>query len=506
MADAGRVVRVELFEDRAAVTREVAVAEGRQQLRIGPLTPLVSERALSFPGGADVVVEEARVERIGSTRTEADPATLRDLERRVREAEEAVGEARDAQKRSAGRLERAQALVETALVATPRALVELEPPEAWVEQVRELIARTTTAREEDVAARQAVQERAAERDKLRADLEAGRAGKPTVQGFLVVSVVAARAGSFSVRYTVPCAVWRPAHRAVLDGDQVRWEVRGICWNATGEDWSGVQLSCSTARPGDRAEAPTLTDDVLRTRRRPTEVVVEAREETVQVARERGTRAAREVPGVDDGGEPRTWLAPQPVDLASDGCPVVVTLEAWSTEARSRWVAMPERAAVAVRRTLQRNTGTRPLLAGPVELVAEAAGATVAIGRGRIDLVPPGEPFPLGWGSHDGLRLSRRVEHESSTAMITGRQRRETTVTVRVAHLGDEPCRLEIRERIPTSELKEVTVGSVRAEPALDAPMDGDGFCRWSLELAPGDIRKLELRYAIDAASNVRLPT
>ncbi|MCA9492300.1 MAG: DUF4140 domain-containing protein, partial [Myxococcales bacterium] len=229
MADAGRVVRIELFEDRAAVTREVPVAEGRQQLRIGPLTPLVSERALSFPGGADVVVEEARVERIGSTRAAADTAALKDLERRVREADEALGEARDAQKRAAGRLERAQALVETALAATPRALIELEPPEAWVEQVRELIARTTAAREEEVTARQAVQRCVTDRDVLRADLAAGRAGKPTVQGFLVVSVVAARAGSFSVRYSVPCAVWRPAHRAVLDGDQVRWEVRGVCW-------------------------------------------------------------------------------------------------------------------------------------------------------------------------------------------------------------------------------------------------------------------------------------
>ena len=63
----------------------------------------------------------------------------------------------------------------------------------------------------------------------------------------------------------------------------------------------------------------------------------------------------------------------------------------------------------------------------------------------------------------------------------------------------------MRERIPTSELKEVTVGAARAEPALDKAPDADGFCRWTLELAPGDVRVLTLATTVDAASNVRLP-
>ncbi len=501
MADQGRLVGVELFEDRASVTREVRLTAGRHRLRIGPLTPLVTERGLSFPGGTAVVVEEARVERVLSTRTQADPEALRDLERRWRAARDEVDAATDSATRAMERAIRASSIADAALQATPRALCEAEGLDAWFARTRELVARTSLAREEQEAAEQRRRRLAEERDKLAADLAAGRTGAPVAQGFLVLSVLAASDGPFQVRYTVPCAVWRPAHRAVLEDGLVRWEVRGVCWNATGEDWRSVALTCSTARPGDLAEPPALVDDVVTARRRPTEVVVEARDEEILVARERGARAAAEVPGVDDGGEPRTFRVSGPVDLPSTGRPIVVALEAWTAEAVSRWVAMPERAPVAVRRTLQRNTGSRPLLAGPVELVANG----VAIGRGKVDLVPPGEPFPLGWGSHDGLRLSRRVEHEARTAMITGRQARTTRVEIRVSHLGEEPCRLEVRERVPTSELKEVTVSAPRAEPALDAPMDADGFCRWTLEIAPGETRRLALEFTIDASSNVRLP-
>ena len=75
----------------------------------------------------------------------------------------------------------------------------------------------------------------------------------------------------------------------------------------------------------------------------------------------------------------------------------------------------------------------------------------------------------------------------------------------MVHLGHAPCRLEVRERVPTSEIKEVGVSTPSAVPELDRAVDADGFCVWTLDLAPGDDRVLKLSYTVDAASNVRLP-
>ena len=49
---------------------------------------------------------------------------------------------------------------------------------------------------------------------------------------------------------MPCALWRPAYRATLaaDRDSVPLETDAFVWQDTGEDWDGVRLSLSTARP------------------------------------------------------------------------------------------------------------------------------------------------------------------------------------------------------------------------------------------------------------------
>ncbi|HHO53186.1 MAG TPA: mucoidy inhibitor MuiA family protein [Deltaproteobacteria bacterium] len=498
------VIRVELFEDRAAVTRSLTLpAPGRHRLRIGPLTPLVSEQTVMFPGGTQATLEEARVERIRTTRTEADPASILSLEQAWQTAQERAEASSAGLRRAEEAAARGLAALELALGASARGLA-LGEPEGWIQVVDELTDHLREARIEVAKQRITARLRGEEADRLSQRLAAARIGRPVCHAILHLSVLAEAAGRLLIRYVVPCAVWRPAHRAVLTSSpepRVSWELQAVCWNATGEDWEDVELICSTARPGELADPPQLCDDVLSTRRRSSAVVVEARDEIVEVARERQGRRSSGLPGVDDGGEPRTFSASERAVLPSDGRPLTVTLERWQSDASVEWLALPERAGAAILRTVQHNAGPRPLLAGPVQLSRDGT----VIGRGRIALVPPGEPFPLGWGSHDGLRISRREEHEIDRRRLSGRQLHTFARTIRVSHLGAEPCTLTIRERVPTGEIKEVRVGSIEADPVLSAGPDPDGFCRWSLELSPGQTRILTLRYTIDAASNVVLP-
>ncbi len=503
------VVKVELFEDRAAVTRRVHIpGQGRHVVVLAGLTPLVREQAVSFPGRGGFVVEDIGVERIRLRRTDADPEAIVAIEVEHRAAEERLRELRAAQRRAQERQKRATASLEAARGIAPRAWVKSDDAESWVDALRSLADAATESSGEHTRLAAEVRELEAEVERLAGRLATAREGTSVIEGRLRLAVLAEAGGEMLVRYVVPCAVWRPMHRAVLstvdrgaEADGVGWEVRASCWNATGEDWHDVELVCSTARPGDHANPPRLVDDRVRVQTRATEVVVEARDETVQLAREQAGRAAVEIPGVDDGGEPRTFTAQRPVTLPSDGRPVQVVLESWAAPARVRWQAFPELSSAVVLRSTQENAGTRPLLAGPVELVRNGE----AVGRGEVKLVPPGEPFSLGWGSHDGLRLVRRRDHEVERAMITGTQTHSFTVTLRISHLGDAPVRLEVKERVPVSEVKEVTVNMPKAEPALTEDRDRDGFCGWTLVLEPGTTRVLELAYTVEASHKVRLP-
>lgn len=494
------VARVDLFEDRATVCRRITFDEpGRRTVVLEGLSALIRERAVACTG-AGLVVEDVTVERRMVEEKQADDARAAELADALEAAAHRLERHRAAHHRAGQQHERAVEARDAAREWTPRALAERDDHAAWFESLRAVEDAVVHAAVRVAEAARAVEVQSAEVDALRARLREARVGRSVLRARLVLQVLVEEPGVLTVRYTLPCALWRPMHRAELDGERLRWHVGAMAWNATGEDWSGVQLVCSTARPGDHASPPSLVDDVVSTRRRDREVVIEAREETISEARVGATVSASDV-GVDDGGEARTFTAPAPVDLPSDGRPVRIALERWEDDATSVWLGHPERASEVVLRSTQRNRGTRPLLAGPVELVRDG----IAVGRGEVGLVTPGEAFHLGWGSHDGLRVVRRRDHETERSRISGHQTHRFKVELKVTHLGDAPVRFTLAERLPVSEVKEVSVGRPSAEPALSTGPDPDGFCSWSLTLKPGAVERLTLTYTVEAPSRVRLP-
>ena len=505
------ITRVELFEDRAALTRLVPLpGPGRHTLTIAGVTPLMDERSLVFPGDG-VVVEEARVRRWVVTQGESDAESATALEARrvalvaqVRSAEAAVARSADAAKH-------AEQTLEAALNTLPR-LMHREDPTTAAAAVRSLAQARADAIEASCGPRLALDDRRRELADVDLRLALARGGKTTWRAELVLNVFVpdgSSARSLVVRCTVPCAVWRPSHRATLkqtaSGLRTAWEVGAVVWNATGEDWTGIELVCSTARPGERADPPVLTDDALRSRRKDATVVVSARDEVVEVARVGASRRAPSVPGVDDGGEPRTFTAPRPADVPSDGRPVGVRLETWETDASGAFLAHPEQSASVVLRTRQPNAGSRPLLAGPVQLFREVDGRAFAVGRGRIGFVAPNEPFALGWGSHDGARVTRSSTRMVERARLTGWQTWTFTTNVRLVNLGGQSVSVELKERVPMSELGDVKIGRPTCVPPPDHGPDADGMLAWTLVVEPGGKRELRIDYTIEAASSVQLP-
>ncbi len=505
------VTRVELFEDRAAITRLVPVpGPGRHTLTVAGVTPLMDERSLVFPGDG-VVVEEARVRRWAVVQSAADGELATGLEARrvalvaeVRVAEAAVT-------RSADVARHAEQTLEAALATVPR-LMHREDPTEGASAVRGLAQGRADAIEAACGPRLALDAVRRELADVERRLAIARSGRSTWQAELVLSVFVpetSTARHVIVRCTVPCGVWRPSHRATLkrspSGLRTAWEVGAITWNATGEDWNGVELVCSTARPGERSDPPVLTDDAIRSRKKDTTVVVSAREEVVEVARHGASRRAPSVPGVEDGGEPRTFTAPRPVDVPSDGRPVAVRLETWEVDASGTYVAHPEPSAQVVLRTRQTNAGSRPLLAGPVQLFREEDGRAYAVGRGRIGFVAPNEPFLLGWGSHDGARVTRSSARKVERARLTGWQTWTFETSVRLVNLGGTSVAVELKERVPMSEIGDVKVARPTCTPAADHGPDADGMLVWNLVVEAGGRREVAISYVIEAASSVQLP-
>jgi uncharacterized protein (TIGR02231 family) len=286
------------------------------------------------------------------------------------------------------------------------------------------------------------------------------------------------------------------------GDQVEMSTWATIWQATGEEWKDVRCQLSTARPTQQALATPVSDDVLMLRPKTDAekhtVVVEARDQSIERAGVAGQKGLAEMPGVDDGGEPLVLETQRPATLPSDGRPVRIETMSTRMDAVVDRVAYPELSEAVHVRALATWNGKVPLLAGPVRLV----GGDAAVGAARTPFVGLGEPFELGFGVDDGLRVRRSVQRTKDTVPVTGTQKVTITITDTISNLSNQPKSLLVVERIPKSEISDVKVTCRPDGGTLD---DKDGFVRYTLSLTPHEVRTLTLEYRVEAPGRVQLP-
>jgi uncharacterized protein (TIGR02231 family) len=248
----------------------------------------------------------------------------------------------------------------------------------------------------------------------------------------------------------------------------------------------------------------VADDLLHARRKTPEerkqVVVEARDQVIAAAGlGRGARQLDEMPGVDDGGEPLLLAPKQKVTIASDGRPFRVEVQRATVPAKIERVLFPEVAEVAHLRATATLAKGGPLLAGPVRV---ARGQSL-VGRAKIDFVGKGEPFEIGLGADDGVRVRREKTEERDTTAVIGTQKIKRKVQVFLSNLSNEPKSVLVTERIPVSEIEDVAITLTDAGGFV--PKGKDGFLERAVELGPHETAELALGYEIRAAAKVVLP-
>ena len=531
MSDAAtpsRAVRVMLFEDRAEVTRvaHVSLAAGSAWIAIGGVSPFIDERSVqarsrSADGDGAAVqgvrVVSARVrwrahmeKALGREQIEAVEAKARDAERTLAGARHALDRAERAEARATA----LRAAWIAGVSAVPRRAREAEVLASWRDSLRAIEATTTEALTQGAAAREA---RARAQDTLDVAvsvLATGTMERPRHEAVIEVEIHAqeAREAAIEVTYRVPCALWRPEHVVRLaaptpaQSKEAPLEILTVAtaWQLTGEAWDDVEVRFSTARPARVASPPLLSDDVLHARRKTDEerrrVEVSLREQAVQVAGlDRGTRAVDEMPGVDDGGEPMLLSPKEKVTIASDGRPFRVEVHRTTVPAKIERVLFPEVAEVAHLRATATLAKGGPLLAGPVRV---ARGPSL-VGRAKIDFVGKGEPFEIGLGADDGVRVRRETTEERDTTALIGTQRIKRRVQVFLSNLSNEPKTVLVTERVPVSEIDEVAITLTDAGGFV---LEGrDGFLRREVDLGPHETAELSLGYEIKAAAKVVLP-
>ena len=508
-----------LMEDRAQVTRQVRVelTAGRNLVAIAGITPLLADSTLRCrikpPKGPPAEGDPARlldatVRRSYQVRT-ARPQKQQEIQGAI---DSLVDEYVEAYDRIRNRFHE-RSLVNSSLGHLRQQILDrlvvgpFEP--AWGESLDSIGARRSELEGSILADQGDQDDRHLRLGRLIEELRLALAPVPEYSASLGAELWVPVDGTYGLvfEYQVPCALWRPSYSAALLGQgeekRVAWDSSGMVWQDTGEDWKQVALSLSTARPTLGAELPMLDDDRLsaraKTERERQVVEVESRDQVIAKTSDLDRPDKSDTPpGLDDGGEARTYSVPGKVDIPSDGRPHRIGFERWEAQAKVERVCLSEREAFVFTRSEQKNPSVMPLLAGPVRLVRNGG----FVGRSEIRYVGAGETFALSWGSEDGLVVLREVDREYEETTIRKRRTYVYEVEVYLANHTGVAHKLRLTERVPVPEIEKVEVQIDDKKTTPGFTKDKDGLLSWQVDLKAGQEKRIELRFLVQMPQSV----
>jgi uncharacterized protein (TIGR02231 family) len=378
---------------------------------------------------------------------------------------------------------------------------------AWGHAVDGLRARRASLDEERRKAEVALRGLRLQADKVARQL--GSAGGGAVRAYRAASVTigcrAPREVTAVLTYVIGGATWQPEYdldfapraRGKAGPGTARLTVGAVVRQTTGEDWQGVRLALSTARPKLGGEAPRpapLLVDGYEQRR--DKVLVQAQERREQLGGGGGPAAAGpSAAALDDKGNAFVLTLPRRLDVASDGRPVWSPVDVVEGPATAKLVATPKLDEHVYQVVALKNPAAYPLLDGRVR--SYRGGSYV--GDSQLRYQAAGEPFEVSLGIDEELRVERKTldERDRDPAFLSSTKHIVRAYRVTVTNRSGGAETVELRENVPVSLVDDIRVELVGKQTTPGYAFDqGRGFLTWPVALKSGEQRTIDVGYAI----------
>lgn len=377
---------------------------------------------------------------------------------------------------------------------------------------------------------------AAEREELTPQVEASRhrlddlralTQLEETQVFVTVAGTPKSTAELSLSYALPGATWETAHELrTLESDPSSVEITSfaVVTQASGENWDDAELTFSTRSTSAAVRIPELEALTLGDTRAATETI-ERQSASFTRAEEAfkgqnklwNSRVQRELgrdfeqmyqtnfdylqvvqsktielfQSLQQRGTTAQFKALSPAKVWGDGRSVRVPIGRVQLKAQPSIVAAPEQSLNAALTLQLKNESGQPLLPGNVGLYQGGA----FLGMTNLDFIADGEQFGLFMNVADQLKLSRVLDKKHSAVVRKQRTQMKLAFVDTVENLSSKPVTLQLADRIPVSEDRDISVTGVRIGP--DSKPDSKGILRWTLTLQPKEKRTFDIQYQLE---------
>jgi hypothetical protein len=189
----------------------------------------------------------------------------------------------------------------------------------------------------------------------------------------------------------------------------------------------------------------------------------------------------------------------PADVPSNARPHRVAIDSGEGPALPRLVAVPRDTATVYRESVATNPFGVALLAGPADLFVDGALITTT----ALAATGPGGKVVLGLGGESRVRVARNVRaEEGTTGLLGGSTTVDHVVTIDFTSSLGHPVTVELYERLPVTDDKDVAIELRTAQPTparydqADRGKPVRGGLKWTIQLPAGGTQRVEYCYRV----------
>lgn len=521
---ASRIAKVTVYPGSATVERVARVASGARSFTFSCLPASLDSASLQVQADAAVRVGEFHVE---TKDRDVTPECASPLEGQIRTLEDQIAQVRAEMEA----LQLAQRYLGNVAGAAPGApaegKLEARIAPASAAQV------TATAEALRLSSQNALQ-RSHQLERRQQALELALKPLLTEQGrvaslraqvvSVTVNLATAQEAELRLSYQVRGPGWQPSYRATLQADKaaVQLERLALVAQASGEDWSNVQLTLSTGQPGratqGRLPRPWTLD--IAPPPRPQSVAMPmmamapapapARHENM-AAKTRAIVLQEEMPSFDvsvfNKGFATEFAVPQRISVPSSGQRVTLALGSHQANAQllTRIAPAEEEAAYLVAQ-LQAPPGVWP--AGPVGLYRDGA----FVGTGQLDFAAANadqsaQGSSLSFGRDELVRVRATAPENmtGSTGLTGSRTERRTRRSYHIDSRHSTAITLQVLHAAPISRHEKIEVES-HYQPVPSSLTWGSqpGTIVWQQPLAAGASASFSAEHTVRYSKELEL--
>lgn len=530
------IARVTVYADRARVEREAALplAAGRQEFVFAELPGWIDEESVRLallPAGAGRIVD-VRVAR--EHLAHSSDEEVRKAEAAVQETTDATNDIEDDLKVLAAQTKQVENVRAFADAQLPKDVavkgVDVNGYGAVVKFVGDALRDTANARRTlERKLRDLKPELAVRQKKLNDLRQRNQLEQTTIT--VAVETPQAQAAKVALIYMLPGCTWEAAHELRTSGEHptnAQLTSYAVISQTTGEDWNGAQLTFSTQSPSEALELPELQSLLLGQLPMPVaaktagssfgkaQQLFEAQNNGFFMANNSGTlqldlyndnfdrqnkmreRVLTVFQKLQKRGTSVHFEGQGRPTVRQDGRAVRVPLGAMTLAAAEKIMCAPEKNPNAIHALTMTNTSKFPLLPGRVAIYQDEA----FLGHTDVDFVADNEAFALVLGVADGVKVRRVLDRRASTLTRGERTKMEVAFDITVENLYKTAVDVDLLDRVPVSQNKEVRVYRIRVEP--DGKPDDRGLLQWKLHLPPGEKKSYRIEYSLEYPGQILL--